>query len=177
MECKSVYDIWGTFVPIWYKGFYQMKRFGFGKLQFEVVPFGRNYEKGGVVLTPDSRVINVHIPRTGTRLDWESLRESYRKAKEFYHQPPAFVCHSWLLFPRNKEVLSPQSNLFSFLADYEIIEQGFYDDYKEVWRLFDVNYNGDVEQLPQDTSLRRAYANWIRNKEKTGWGFGVFVNQ
>ncbi|MBO5070399.1 MAG: hypothetical protein J6C37_08565 [Roseburia sp.] len=186
MECKCVYDIWGTFVPAWFGWFYSMRRFAFGKLQFEVIPFRRNYEKEGVVLTPDSRVINVHIPRTGTRLDRAGLMESYRAAAEFYKnrpasefagQPLAFVCHSWLLFPRNKEILSPQSNLRSFISDYDIIEQGVYDDYAEVWRLFDVNYNGDVEQLPQDTSFRRAYANWIRKGEKTGWGFGVFVYQ
>lgn len=184
MECKCVYDIWGTFVAGWFDWFYSMKRFGFGKLQFEVIPFKRHYEKEGVVLTPESSVINVHIPRTGTRLDAESRMESYRKAAEFYKnrpgsefagQPLVFVCHSWLLFPRNKEILSPKSNLKGFISDFDIIEQGEYDDYGEVWRLFDVNYNGDVEQLPQDTSFRRGYADWIRKGEKTGWGFGVYV--
>jgi hypothetical protein len=38
-------------------------------------------------------------------------------------------------------------------------------------------YKGNVDELPQDTSLRRAYAEWIRNGEPTGWGYGVFVYQ
>ena len=153
-----------------------MQRFAFGKLQFEEAVFGRNYEKEGIVLTPESRVIKVHIPRTGTRLDCDSLKESYKKAKEFFvNEPMVFVCSSWLLYPRNKEILSSHSNLFAFMNDYEIIEYGCYEDYTNVWRLFDMHYNGDVEQLPQNTSLRRAYADWIRKGEKVGWGFGVYV--
>ena len=29
--------------------------------------------------------------------------------------------------------------------------------------------------MPQNTSLRRAYADWIRKGEKTGCGYGVYV--
>lgn len=179
-ECKCVYNIWGTFVAPWFSWFFQLKRFGFGKLQFELIKFNGDYEKNGIILNPDSPVVNVHIPRTGTKLDEESLRRSYREASAFYQKefgdgPVVFVCYSWLLFPRNKEVVSPNSNLYRFISDYDIVSEGIYEDYSEVWRLFDVNYNGDVEQLPQDTSLRRAYADWIRKGEKTGYGFGVYV--
>lgn len=180
MECKSVHGVWGTASAAFQSRFFQMKRFGFGKLQFNLQQFDSDYDKNGVKLTPESQVIAVHIPRTGTRLDRETLVKSYAKAAEFYRKifegnPIVFVCHSWLLFPKNKEVLSPESNLHFFMRDYDIIGQGEYQDYSQVWRLFDVNYNGDVEQLPQNTSLRRAYADWIRKGEKTGWGYGVYV--
>lgn len=180
IECKSVYDVWGTFVPGWFDLFFNMTRFGFERLQFETQRFEGSYEKDGVVLTPDSIVLNTHIPRTGTKLDRESVAASYARAAEFFSKrfhitTPVFVCHSWLLFPRNKEVLAPNSNLYAFMSDFDIVEQGEYDGYAEVWRLFDVNYNGNVEDLPQDTSLRRAYADWIRKGEKTGWGYGVYV--
>ena len=176
MECKSVYNVWGVFGAKWQDKFFSMQRFAFGNLQFEEAVFGRNYEKEGIVLTPESRVIKVHIPRTGSKLDRESLKESYRKAAVFFEdQPMVFVCSSWLLYPHNKEILSPDSNLYAFMSDYEIIDYGCYEDYSNVWRLFDVHYKGDVEQLPQNTSLRRAYADWIRKGEKVGWGFGVYV--
>ena len=180
VECQLVHGIWGSFVAPWFVGFFNMTRFGFGKLQFELEPFRHHYEKGGIVLKPDDLVINTHIPRTGSKLDREAKAEAYRKAGEFFrkrlgNQPIAFVCHSWLLFPRNLEILSPESNLYAFISDFDIIEWQEYGDYREVWRLFDVEYNGDVEQLPQNTSFRRAYANWIRNGEKTGWGYGVFL--
>ena len=177
-ECHCVHGIWGIFVPNWYKGFFRMTLFGFPKLQFEAVPFGRHYEKDGIVLTPDSTVLDTHIPRTGGRLDEAGRIHSYQLgaaffAKHFGITQPVFVCHSWLLFPRNKEILSPQSNLYAFISDFDIIESGEYDTYKAVWRLFDRHYEGDVDALPQDSSLRRAYADWIRKGEKTGWGYGV----
>ena len=179
-ECISVQGIWGTFVPGWYEGFYHMGRFGFRKLQFEIIPFGYDYEKDSVHLNPESRVLNTHIPRTGERLDPESVRASYEQGGRFFRErfgidPVVFVCNSWLLYPRNREVLSPDSNLYSFISAFDILKVGEYDDYSEVWRLFDVNYDGDVDHLPQDTSFRRAYADWIRKGEKTGGAYGVYV--
>ena len=157
-----------------------MSRFGFGLLQFEMTILRAHYEKNGIVLEPDHPVINVHIPRTGAKLDRESMRDSYRQASEFFKtqfqdKPIVFRCRTWFLYPRNLEFLSPQSNLYAFYADYDIIEQGTFDDYEEAWRIFDKNYDGDVSKLPQDTSLRRAYAEWIRKGEKMGWGIGVFI--
>ena len=180
MECKEVHNIWGTFVPDWFGRFYELDRFAFGKLQFEPVYFGSNYEKDGIALEPQSTVINVHIPRTGTKLDRESMKKAYAAAAEFYKykfqdSPVVFVCHSWLLFPRNKEILAETSNLYQFISDFDVFESGEYDNYGEVWRLFDVNYDGDVDNLPQNTSFRRSYAQWIRQGIKTGWGYGVYV--
>lgn len=177
-ECRCVYGVWGTFVAEWFIGFFNMTRFGFRKLQFEIKPFGYHYEKNGIVLNPDSRVLNTHIPRTGERLDPEGVRQSYELGAAFFRErfqidPAVFVCYSWLLFPRNKEVLSPDSNLYSFICGYDILKTEEDEDYGEVWRLFDVKYEGDVEKLPQDTSFRRAYADWIRRGEKIGCAYGV----
>ena len=179
MECWEIYRVWGTFVPEWYPRFFRVDRFGFGKLQFETIAFGREYHKNGLDLQPDSTVINVHIPRTGGRLERESMISAYAQAAEFFKDAcgetgPVFVCRSWLLFPRNREVLSDKSNLYAFLSDYDVFEQGEYADYNQVWRLFDKHYDGNVENLPQNSSLRRAYADWIRKGEKIGWGYGVF---
>lgn len=179
-EGYEIYKVWGVSAPEWYDRFFKLERFRFGKLQFELDPFRRVYEKNGVSLRPESPVLNVHIPRTGGKLDRESMLTAYKQASEFFKdafkgEPMIFVCKSWLLYPRNKEVLSEKSNLYKFISDFEVIEQGDYDDYSQVWRLFTVQYDGNVDHLPQDTSLRRAYADWIRKGEKTGWGYGVFV--
>ena len=180
LECKDIYGIWGTFVPEWYDRFFKVERFCFGKLQFELKKFDKVYEKNGVSLKPGSPVLNVHIPRTGSKLDRESMLSAYRQAREFYKDkfganPIVFVCKSWLLYPRNKEVLSEKSNLYAFISDYDVIEQGEYPDYSQAWRLFSVQYDGNVNHLPQNTSLRRAYAEWIRKGEKMGWGYGVYI--
>ena len=179
IECKLVKGVWGTFVPSWYAGFFEVRRFTFGKLQFELVDFKHEYEKNGVRLTPESKVINVHIPRTGGRLDPEARKASYAEAAEFFSAKfgisPIFVCHSWLLFPKNDEILKTGSNLRGFFDEYDIIESGNYTDYTEIWRLFDCDYKDDPDLLPADSSLRRAYVELIKRGEPTGWGFGVFV--
>ena len=178
-ECKCVYGIKGSFVAKWFSGFFDLTRFALGRLQFEIVDLGRKYEKGGVKLEPDSKVINVHIPRTGTRLDRESTLESYRLAKDFFApklgDTPVFVCSSWLLFPRHREMLKSDSNILAFMNDYDLVSSGEYANYNEVWRLFDTMYDGAVSHLPDDTSLRRAYVDLITRGEKTGWGRGIFV--
>jgi len=179
MECKDVHNIWGTFAANWYRGIFHMECFRLGRLHFEVKTFGREYQKNGLCLKPDSPVINVHIPRTGEKLDRESVLEAYKLASEFFkdvfkEEPAIFVCKSWLLYPRNKEVLSEKSNLYSFISDFDVFEWGEYEDYSDAWRLFDTQYDGNVDHLPQNTSLRRAYADWIRRGEKMGWGYGVF---
>ena len=178
-ECKCVYGIKGSFVAKWFSGFFDLTRFALGRLQFEIVDLGREYEKGGVKLEPDSKVINVHIPRTGTPLDRESTLKSYRLASEFFApilgDTPVFVCSSWLLFPRHREMLKSDSNILAFMNDYDLVSSGEYANYNEVWRLFDTMYDGAVSHLPDDTSLRRAYVDLITRGEKTGWGRGIFV--
>ena len=178
-ECKCVYGIYGTFVAIWFSGFFKLERFAFGRLQFELIPLGVDYAEDDVFLTKEQRVINVHIPRTGTRLLRESVLESYRMAADFWRGELdgkiAFVCSSWLLFPRHLQMLKAGANLLDFISDYTLIASGEYNDYGEVWRLFDMNYDGFPDRLPADTSLRRAYVDFIRRGEKTGWGRGIFI--
>ena len=180
LECKDVFGIWGLARPLWFEGFFNMTRFGLNRLQFELVPLRLPYQKEGFSLQEGMQVINVHIPRSGIRLYKEIVDASYKEAALFFKErygleQIVFVCDSWLLYPKNLEVLSPGSNLYSFITDYDIVQWGEYQDYEQVWRLFDKNYESDVDKLPQDTSLRKAYADWIRLGKKTGWGYGVKV--
>jgi hypothetical protein len=177
-ECLCVKGVCGSFVAKWFVGFFKLERFALGRLQFEIIEFGSEYNRNGLHLSPDSRVLNVHIPRTGTRLDRESTLDSYKRAADFYRpilgDKIAFVCSSWLLFPKHNEILGQKSNLLTFINDYDIIASGEYLNYNEVWRLFDTEFDGDVTHLPADSSLRRAYIDLISRGEKTGWGKGVF---
>ena len=179
-ECKLVKGVWGTFVPDWFSRFYDVTRFAFGKLQFETETFGREYNKNGVHLQKDSVVVNMHIPRTGTGLSPQDVEESCERADAFFKtkyglEKAVFVCHSWLLYPENKKLLKPTSNLYSFISRFDIIETEEYKDYKEIWRLFDKDYTENLDELPADTSLRRAYLERMKKGEKTGCGYGVFI--
>ena len=150
------------------------------KLQFEMCPLGKTYEKDGVRLCPDDQVIFVHIPRTGERLLPEDVDAAAAAASDFYKQKfgvekAVFACHSWLLYPENKNMLSPSSNLYSFMSRFDVIDVEEDTEYKEVWRLFDKDYDGNADDLPQDTSLRRAYAKRIKEGKPLGVALGVWV--
>ena len=95
--------------------------------------------------------------------------------KKYGMKKIVFVCHSWLLFPKNLEILREGSNLREFVNDYDVIETGTYDNYSETWRLFDTEYTEDHSKLPADSSFRRGYIDLMNKGEKTGWGYGVYV--
>ena len=179
-ECRLLYGQNGTFVASWYPGFYKMERFAFGRLQFGFYRLGFECKYKGIKLLPDYTALDIHIPRTGTKLDHDEVLRSYRMAKEFYKdlfvdQPAIFTCHSWMLYPWNLTVLSPKSNMYAFYKDFEIIDSGYYETHKDAWRLFDCLFDNDTSILPRDTSLRRAYAERMERGEPTGWGLGIFV--
>lgn len=174
-ECKAVKGICGSFVAWWFPGFFDMTRFALGRLQFEIVKFGHNYNKNGIVLTPDSKVINVHIPRTGTPMDKESCDKAYAQAREFFKAEAGencpFICHSWLLYPENLDILPSHTNVYRFASEFDIFESGVTDG-EDLWRLFDTDEK-DPDKLPTNTSLRRNYVEHLKKGGKVGWGLGV----
>ena len=176
-ECKAVYGIVGSFVASWFGGFYRLTRFALGRLQFEIIDFDRIYEKDGNRLEPGSKVINMHIPRTGGPLDSAGCDESFRMAKEFFRgqvaDPAPFVCHSWLLYPENKNILSEQSNTYRFMSRFDIFSSSRDKNGANLWRLFDTKET-HPDRLPVDTSFRRRYVEYLKKGGKLGSGYGVF---
>lgn len=178
-ECRLVEGTVGSFVAPWFGGFFDMTRFALGRLQFEIVHTSKDFTVGGTPVPAGSPAINMHIPRTGTRLSHEEVMASYRAAAAWFADvfPDGnvlFTCSSWLLDPWHLTVLKPTSNLAAFIGDFEIVETKQYADYGELWRLFDCRYTGNPDDLPQDSSLRRAYADRVRRGEPTGSGRGFF---
>ncbi len=181
-ECKAVKGVYGSFVASWFDGWFKLTRFALGRLQFEIECFDGEYHLGTMVLTPSTKVINVHIPRTLTPLDKQSREDSYRRAAEFFRDeldgaPTVFVCHSWLLYPPAEKILPSHSNIRGFMADYEIVRHGENkeNEHPDMWRLFDMDFTGDAADYPEDSSLRTAYKKFLMDGNRTGWGYGVFI--
>lgn len=175
-ECKVVKGICGTFVAPWFSGFFNLSRFALGRLQFEIITTWQDYAKNGVKLEADkSKVINVHIPRTGTPLNKESCDKAYAQAGEFFKEQVGekcpFVCYSWLLYPENKEILPPHTNTYRFMSEYDIIGRET-NNGEDLWRLFDTDEK-NPERLPTDTSMRRCYVEHLKKGGRVGCGFGV----
>lgn len=179
MECYQVYGIWGTFVRSWYPGFYQMTRFALGRLQYEYSDFKlEEYEAGGNIVKKGDRVINMHIPSSGS-FSWEKRLDSYKRAFEFYKddfggKPIPMVCDSWLLYPEHRDFLPEHLNIRSFMDDFTYIEGVAEDKFENAWRVFGKDSSKAPNELPQETSLQKAYAKHLLAGGKTGSGYGVF---
>lgn len=174
--CKQKRGIIGTECADWCMGFIQMTRFGLGRFFYEIIKFGYEYEKDGMVLTPDTKVLNVHIPASGEPLSPELAIESFKRAKEFYKEeigePFACKCSSWLLYPEHEHMLDHSSNIYRFMEMFDCIDYGFEKDDHDISRIFGT-LEKRPEYLPEKTSLQRAYKKHLLAGGKTGYGVGV----
>lgn len=183
-ECKLVEGEYGTFVADWYRGFFEMRIFALGRLQFDKRPLAVDCTVDGVELTADTPSVYIHIPRNEEPLSPEAAHASYALAKEFFKKyfPEIFIgdklvfsCSSWLLFEEHRRILKPTANIIHFMNDFTIVKTYLSDGYKGVWRLFDTKYCDDPDALPTDSSLRRAYVQMIKEGKPIGGAQGVFL--
>lgn len=183
MECKKVCDCWGSFVAIWFSRFFNFTLFGIGRLEFAPLRFHGEYSKNGNVLHDGDFVIDVHIPSRG-RLPHDEVLESYRKAAAFFADrtcgKPVFFCESWMLDPAHESFLDEENhaNLLAFLRDFDLTKSGVSDCGEDLWRIFgrdaDLSDRADLEALPEETSLQKAYKKRLLHGFRPGWGEGVF---
>jgi len=183
LECIECEGVPGTFVAGWNNGFLKMRRFAYGRFQYEVSTYNFDFDfitSCGKKIVKGDKYINFHIPSSGIPLTDEVRLASYRKAYPHYKDifpdgKVVFGCGSWLLYPRHREFLPPHLNILKFMDDFEIVCWEEQDHFGNDWRVFghysDLPYN----ELPRDTSLRKAYAEWLCAGNKAGDGFGVFV--
>ena len=183
MECIECEHVWGTFVAGWNDGFFRMTRFALGRFQYEPSVFthkGGYLTKCGYKIEEGEHIHGFHIPSSGVSLTDDVRLDSYRKAYEFYKdeldgKPLVLCCGSWLLYPKHREFLPSNLNILRFMDDFEIISEGIDESFHNDWRLFGHWTEYPLEQWPEDTSLRKAYKNWLVSGHKAGDGYGVII--
>lgn len=182
IECYKVKGIWGNFVADWETGFFDLTRFAFGRLQFELDQFEKEiFTKNGITIRKGDPVINVHIPRTQTPLDRQSCRVSYEEALNFFKPvfkgfPEVFVIYSWLLYPGYRKLLSEKSNIYRFATDYSVLYVTENENPSDnMWRLFDMEWTGDINDYPGDTSFRRNMKQYLKEGGKLGSAYAVYI--
>ncbi|MGN0331652.1 MAG: acyltransferase domain-containing protein [Lachnospiraceae bacterium] len=169
-ECYRKYGCWGIEEAGWLSVSAKMKLFRLGRLQFEPVTLKENLE--GSPLKAGTKVLNVHIP-AGEKLDYEACRESVKRAEVFFEDIyEAYICDSWLLSPKLRDILPETSNIIRFQKMFEIVkvhytfpqaEQRIFQDIRE-----------DKENYPEDTLLRRKAKEYICCGNNIGIGIGYF---
>ncbi len=180
-------------IPVWTKTWSNVKRelylgeiswlsrhlsarlFKLGRLQFCMAPSEHDIPSYGV--KQGDNVIEVHIPAVGA-LKPEECEESLRRAREFFkkHFPQydykCFTCHSWLLDPTLKEVLSPNSNILRFADMFKIADTEPSDDilkYVFEWNTTRLN----LHLFPATTSLGEKVKSHLKNGGSFRCALGV----
>ena len=173
MECFAIHKIWGLFSIGWFPSIFRMKTFTLGRMCYNVIEYdGDDFTIGRKQVKKGDRCICIHIPSSGKPFDRATRLESYKLAHEFFGLS-LFRCESWLLYPPNREILGERSNIVSFMNDFEIVKSYEYDD--DMWRIFGDKHNLPADELPRDSSLRKAYADFLMNGNKLGVGVGYFI--
>ncbi len=182
IEGKENYDVWGTFVPGWFIGFFNLTRFGIGRFQYEFGEFCTEYyNEHGVEIKEDDFCLGMHIPSHQGSLSEDVRMESYKKAYEFFkdkfpNKPMIVCCHSWLLYPDNINIFPQGSKASEFLLDYEPLDITRTYDFGDLWRIFGCQYIGKpISELPRDTSMRRAFAQWFEQGKKAGNASSILI--
>ena len=83
-----------------------------------------------------------------------------------------FCCHSWLLFPKNREILPETLNMVDFIGDFYIYDSEEYDVFHDKWRVFAKDFEKPNSELPEDTTQRRCLKKkWLLTaKDRRGRG-------
>ena len=179
-ECYEIEKVWGIIPLGWFYSMFHMKILAFGRLQYAIGKMWHNTTVAGKTINSGDDVVYIHIPSSGKPFDKKSRLESYDKAYRFYKkyfrdEVPVFACESWLLFPKNREILGENSNIVSFMDDFKIISSAEYPDNRNMWRIFGADAELSAAELPRKTSMQRALADWIQSGHRLGGGVGVFI--
>lgn len=177
IECKKHFDIWGAVAGLWFERFFRLTRFALGRLQFEPHFARHTYEKNGQIIHPGDVVINMHIPSCGP-LTKEACMDSFRQAEQmfaplFAGKPVPFMCSSWLLYPEHRNILPPTSRILGFMDFFDIVDSRTSEG-GDLWRIFYTDDYSDLDRLPQETSVQRAYVAMLKRGTPAGSGTGYF---
>lgn len=178
--CHRLYGHWGLREFGWIKASLHGQIIRLGRLQFEIITMTADELPvviNGVEIKKGCRAINMHIPE-GDSITKEKRLDSYKKAYDFFRQTgnAVFTCGSWLLCKDHEKFLPETSNIRDFMKDFRLLHwhSGNNDLYRVFGRAWNT-YNGDLDKLPYNTGLQRAYVDWLRQGGSGGESLGVFV--
>lgn len=181
IECKENYNVWGTFVALWYPIFYSREIVKLGRLEFQDSKYGfsEEYTKNGYTVKAGDNVKSIHIPSSGEPFDEAARMDSYKRAYEYFKdeldgKPIVFACHSWLLYPEYGKILKQGSNIASFQKDFDIVEFES-GEFEDAWRLYGADHDKPTAELPERTSMQRAFKKHLLAGGTTGEGKGVII--
>lgn len=169
-NCFQEYGEYGINEYDWFFRHFDLQIFRLGRLEFEKT--GSPWEIHGVdwKIKKDDPIICVHIPQ-GEKLILKAVEHSLKKGKNFWGEDLPYLCHSWLLYPKLKEVLSEKSNILQFQKYFQIVDVDFEEKEAE-WRIFG-RLEKNPKKYPESTTLQKNAKSYLQSGKKLGNGLGV----
>ena len=179
-ECVNVRGAIGVFTSFFFLQF-DMKLFGLGRLQYEIVEFTYDpYRAGNYELKKGDVVYSCHIPSSGP-LTLDLCMDSFQKAYQFFKKDlkgtviPILVT-SWLLYPPYQGTTFPEGfNIHRFYQLFDIIDEIHTPKFDDCWRIFNQYDYSDLQNLPAETSMQRRFAEYIASGGSFGYGTGILL--
>lgn len=179
-ECIRVKNIFGNFVVKWYEGFFCLKRIALGRLQYEISVYDENeITINGYKIHKGDFILGCHIPSAGP-LKPELCIESFKMAYDFFRDKLKndvlpIRCCSWLLYPPYKEVFGEKSNVTNFASNFEIVQVYDEEEFGDAWRVFGMDVNDDIDNLPNNTAMQRSFIRYIKSRHSFGVATGFVL--
>ena len=184
IECKNVKGVWGTFVAGWYGLFFTCRIIKFGRFEYQDGEYYSEsrptYVLGDITVSNGTPMKGIHIPSSGEPFDLEARLASYRMAYEFYKKETGLDylicdCGSWLIYEPYEKLLPENSNIRSFMHDFDIIKNKEEDRFHDDWRLFGKYHRLPLAEYPEDTSMRRSFKKYMLDGGTPGEGIGMLI--
>lgn len=179
-ECQSAKGRFGIFVPGWYDKFFKMSRFALGRLQYDISA----YDNDSIVvenypINEGEFILYCHIPAAGP-LTPESVFDSLKRAYQFFKprlKDDVLIvkCCSWMLYPGYQNLFGDGSNLREFSKNFFMVSHRDFEDFSAAYLIFGKDYQGNIEEMPQDTSLRRNFIQYMKKNKTFGDGSGIIL--
>ncbi|MBR2045049.1 MAG: hypothetical protein IJ958_02810, partial [Agathobacter sp.] len=123
----------------------------------------------GIETIPEgTSVINIHIPQ-GEPLIWSECEKSIQQAQRIWGDEIPYVCHSWLLYPDLKEILSEKSNIREFSKHFHVLQIDFKEREAE-WRIFGKVLK-NISEYPEKTNLQKSAKEYLLRGKCLGNGW------
>lgn len=149
----------------------EMKLFRLGRLQFEMDVLEESISFNDLNYPTGMKVLNVHIPE-GEALTEEECDKSFERAIEFFgSEYKIFICESWLLSPKLKEILGAESNIIKFQNRF-CVYNTIYPFRQAEERIFG-EVLMDKSQYAEDTSLQKRAKAYLLTHDDIGIGLGI----
>lgn len=163
----------------WIRNFFTASIIRLGRLEFHIIAYNLDepYTACGVTVRKGDPVINTHIPADG-HIEPEAVQDAFCRAYRYFGKTgiTPIVCHSWLLYPKNRLFCKPNSRMAAFLDCFTILESEDIPDSGDLWRVFGHRPTYEPDTLPDDTPLRRQLKEHLKNGGTMGEGYGILLH-